>query len=62
MDKNGFPNNAANFVKNLNLVKFLKFGQYSEIESKFRNMVAIQKFGERKILKFGQHSENWLKL
>ena len=35
MDENGLPNNAANFVNNVNLVKFLKF----------RNLVKIQKCG-----------------
>ena len=54
MDKNGLPNNAADFVKNVNLVKFLKFGQHSEIQSKLRNVVAIQKFSKK--------SENCLKL
>ena len=44
MDENGLPNNAADFVKNVNLVKFLKFGHHSEIQSKFRNVVPIQKF------------------
>ena len=45
MDKNGLPNNAADFVKNVNLVKFLKFAQISEIWSTFRNLVKTQKCG-----------------
>ena len=45
MDENGLPNNAADFVKNVNLVKFLKFGQISEIWSTFRNLVKTQKCG-----------------
>ena len=45
MDKNGLPNNAADFVKNVNLVKFLKFEQISEIWSTFKNLVKIQKCG-----------------
>ena len=45
MDKNGLPNNAADFVKNVNLVKFLKFWQITEIWSTFKNLVKIQKCG-----------------
>ena len=45
MDENGLPNNAADFVKNVNLVKFLKFEQISEILSTFKNLVKIQKCG-----------------
>ena len=53
MDENGHLNNAADFVKNVNLVNVQKFGQNSEMWTQFQNLL--------KILKFGPNSEIQLK-
>ena len=65
VDENALPNNTADFVKNVKLVKILTFSQNSDIWVKFWNLVEILKFAWSseiflKIWKSCKKSEIWL--